>query len=353
MRARTPTPRLVTGCLLGLAVLAMASPAPAQSTEYRLDDSGRWVEESTPAPGSDEAVMARARRFLADGEPGEASSMLTRWIERKKTTEHPLLPEAYLLRGDARVARDAEYQALYDYEKVITAYPGSDHFTTAVNRELEIALLYADGLKLKLFGFRVEDSGELAVELLIRVQERLPDSAAAERAAIALADFYYEGRQMKLAQEAYSLYLENFPGGQHVMHAMSRQIFANVALFKGPQHDASSLLNASEQINRFTTLFPAEAERLSLESLDARIDESQGAQMLETARWYRKRNDPTSERLTLRRLVAKHPQSVSASKALQILEERGWLLAEPAELPAEGEMADDAQAAPTEEDTSP
>jgi hypothetical protein len=110
------------------------------------------------------------------------------------------------------------------------------------------------------------------------------------------------------------------------VRALERRIFANIALFKGPQYDASHLIDAREQIRSFASAFPAEAEESGLnDALLARIDESEAAQMLETSNWYLRRGDGASARFVLERLVRKHPRSLAASRALQILRTRGWM----------------------------
>jgi len=342
--------RCAAPILPALLLALPAPPAAAQATEYRLSDAGEWEAVDAPEPGSDEAIIADARRRLADEDPASAKEILDAWIERNEASDSPWLPEAYLLRGDAILAMDREFDALYDYEAVIRQFPESEAFLEALDRELEIAIRYANGLRIRLLGIRVEDAGELAVELLIRVQERAPRSAAAERAAIELADYYYRTRDMELAQEAYDLYIANYPQGEHLVRALKRRIFANIALFKGPRYDASHLIDAREQIRAFSNAYPAEAEQAGLDdALLARIDESEAAQLLETATWRLGQGDGAGARFLLRRLVRKHPRSLAASRALQILRSRGWLEDDPVVSEAIGDEPAGDGAAPSEE----
>lgn len=313
-------PRLI------LLALFLASPALAQ-TEYRLEADGRWIPVERTNISADEQTIARARTLIADGKPLLALSILDAWIERQDTIENPLMPEALLRRGDAKVASGDEFEALYDYEDIVKEHVGTPQFAVALEREMEISIRYLNGLKKRWFGMRIESATEIGEELLLRVQERLPGSQLAEQACIALADFYYRTRDLKMAAETYDVFLQNYPNSEYRQRAMLRKIYANIAQFKGPAYDASPLLESQQLITRFAKLYPAEAERAGVnDALAARLDESAGAQMLEVGRWYLRRSDPVSARLTLTRLLAKHPQTVAARKTEALFVEKGWPL---------------------------
>lgn len=316
-----------------------APSASAQLNEFELGKGGDWVQTAAPEPGTDEALIAEARRLLAEGKPGAANSLLSPWIKKNRRRNNPWLAEAYLLRGDARTASGREFKALYDYEEVANGFPGTEEFVLALEREFEIGLRYLGGLRKRFLGFRIDDATPLGEELLVRVAERLPKSQLAERVIIELADYYYRVQNMGQAAEAYDIFLTEFPKSEFRQKAMQRRIYANIARFKGPKYDAGGLTEASVLIRQFADLYPAEAEQAGMsDALVARIDESAGAQMLDTAQWYLKRGDPVSARLTLRRLARKHPQTVAASEAFQIMSERAWLedtMPTPPEIPLE------------------
>jgi outer membrane protein assembly factor BamD (BamD/ComL family) len=184
-------------------------------------------------------------------------------------------------------------------------------------------------------GFRLFDATDYAVEIFIRVQERLPGSALAELAAISLADFYYDRREMKLARDAYDLYILNFPSGPNRLKADRRLVFADIARFKGPRYDSSGLLDARVRIRNFERRYPGEAERIGLnDGMVARIDESLAAQLLESARWYLTQKDDPAARVTLTRLLADHPRTFAATEALALAERKGWDIAPRTPAPA-------------------
>lgn len=300
-------------------------PGADGTGEYRLDESGRWIHADAAMISADEATIAEARTLLAGDRPHQAYQILDRWIEANEYTASPLLARAYLLRGDAVLAGGNEYQALYDYEKVITDFPGTPEYARAVERELEIGIRYLHGLRRKFIGMRIAGAADVGEELLVRVQERMPGSALAERAAIELADFYYRNRDLPAASEAYEIFIINHPHSEHATRAYQRRIYANIARFKGPSYDASSLTEAQALIQEYAAIDPVGAQRAGLtDALTSRLEESAATQQLEKANWYLRRGDLVSARFMLQRLVRTHPRTVSADVALQMLEERGW-----------------------------
>lgn len=316
--------RVFPWCAL-IAAGLMTGGASAQ--EFILDPEGEWTVESAAAEGTDEWVMAQAAALIADDKPGEARKLLDPWIEREERTENAWLPRAYRLRGDARVMQNDEYKALYDYEAVIRNFPGSEEYETAVVREMEIAQRYLGGLRRKLWGLiRVEPTRRLGEELMIRVQERLPGSRISEDAAIRLAEHYYNTRDLALAKEMFDIFQRNYPESEHAKDALLGQIYANVAQFKGPQYDASGLIEAELLLDRFVRRYPADALRSGIaEGLGSRIDESRAQQMLETARWYIDRDDAASARFVFTRLLRQHPATNAAQSAMRIMENKGWI----------------------------
>ncbi|MCP3905464.1 MAG: outer membrane protein assembly factor BamD [Planctomycetes bacterium] len=304
--------------LVGVLLMAAAlAPAGLAQESFRLGDDDNWVQEAVPEPGTSAGQIARIRRALASGQHDRAEFLATEFIERNPTD--PLLPEAYLARGDSLRARRDYYDALFDYEYIAQGFPGSEVFVTALERELEIAQLFAGGLRRQMWGMRILNASDEAEELLIRIQERMPGSHLAEEAGMTLADFYFARQRMDLAAEMYALFVENFPRSQRIDKARRRLIFAHLASFKGPEHDAAGLYNARTRILSLQATDPAAAQELGADALLTRIDESDAAKMLETARWYLRTGDPVAAELTVRRLVERYPRSIAARRALRAI----------------------------------
>ncbi len=324
MIPQLPHPRCAVRTAAVLVAL-IATPALGQSKTFELSPSG-WQQVKEAPPGSDQAVVNSAREALAAGDATRALEILDLWIEENETTKKPELAEAYLVRGDAYVADEDEFKALYDYEQVVRDYGGSEFFVRALERELEVAKMYLGGLRKKSLGiFRIDSGIPLAEEIIMRINERLPGSRLAERALMMLADYYYEERDLRMAAETYDVFVALFPRSDQRKKALQRRIYANIAQFKGPNYDASGLIEARFQIMRYQAEFPLDAEQAGMsDALIARLDESGAQELLEESRWYERRGDPPSQRFTLQRLIREHPNSGAAKIAADVLASKQW-----------------------------
>lgn len=319
MTRRTAT-RLATALL---AALLLTPGARAQSQEFELNDEGTWERTAQPEPGTDKAFMARMRRHLVNDEPQVVRRELDEWLDDTTNDGSPLRPQALLLRGDALILLDREFTSLYDYEDIIRNHPQSAEFTEAIERELDIADMYVNGIRLRNFGIRYGDPEPIIREIYIRTGERVPGSRLAERALISLADYYYQERDIDLARDSYDVYLLNFPQGPNAKRARARRIFTDIARFKGPRYDASGLLDARVRVRNFLRRYPETARETGIDgALLTRIDESIAAQLLDSAEWYLTQNDWPSARYTLKRLIDSHPDSAASQEARAMLADR-------------------------------
>ncbi|HWB20573.1 MAG TPA: outer membrane protein assembly factor BamD [Phycisphaerales bacterium] len=303
------------GLLAFLAVALCTLPALAQN-KYKLSETDSWDMTTNLDPASPEGQLAQARISLAAGEAERAQNLASSWIER--FPGHALLPDAYMIRGDALLAQNEEYDALFDYEFVARVYPGSDAFVAANQREFEIGKAYAHGKHRKLFGLRIADASDEAQELLIRVQERLPGSTLAEQAGMELADFYFDRRQMSLAADAYELFIENYPRSSQIEKARRRLIYTHLAQFKGPEYDPTSLYEARTGLMDLQLQNPALAQQVGAEALLVRINESDAEKLLTNVQWYLRRNDYVAADFLLRRILRRYPTSATAIRAAEV-----------------------------------
>lgn len=306
--------------LLAAVLAAMLHGRALAQQEFRLDDRDLWREQDAPPPGSPASIVRQARLVLAKGEAKRAKALMDAFLERFPADV--LRPEALLVRGEARDKLDDEYGALFDYEEVARKYPYSSSFVPALEREYEIAMRYAAGLKRKFWGtFRVVNTEDDAQEILIRIQERLPGSALAEKAGMSLADFYYDRRDMDLAADAYDLFLQNYPRSNLADKARVRLIASYCSGYKGPQFDARGLAEAATKLREMQATEPQLAKQLGAEAILLRIYESEADKRLTTANWYWSIGDPISAEREIRAMVKKYPRSVATLQALRVIDQ--------------------------------
>jgi outer membrane protein assembly factor BamD (BamD/ComL family) len=100
-----------------------------------------------------------------------------------------------------------------------------------------------------------------------------------------------------------------------------RLIYAYIAGFRGPEYDASGLLEARAKLRSLQALQPGLAQQIGASAILGRIEESEAAKFLSTASWYLEVNDPISAEQSIRRLVQRHPTSIATLEALRIVPE--------------------------------
>ena len=287
------------------------------------------MQLAEPDPSTPQGQIQLIRRTLVAGNASKAEKQAKKWI--KDNPGSNLLVQAYMLKADAIAAQGSYYRSLQDYELVILLYPGTEQFRTAIEREYDIAKLFIGGLQRKgqWFGFRLFPADDTGVELLIRVQERLPGSTLGERASIDIGDYYFDKGQMDLASEAYDLFLLNYPNSRQREWATLRLIQASLARYKGPEFDPSGLTDAAQRLREYKRDYPAAAEKIGAGALMVRINESLAKKKLVTARWYEERGLKRGAITMYRNVVTDYPGSAAALEAFEELKERGKLVVDP------------------------
>mgnify|MGYP003336598452 CR=1 FL=1 len=201
-----------------------------------LHDDGALItsqlEQEPCDPADPTGVLTAPQLALANNEPQRALALTENFMEQNPLSA--MRADALLIKGDAELAMDSEWQALFAYEEIARKYATTAVFVPALEREFEVARAYCHGLRKKFFGtFRILDAGDDGQEILIRIQERLPGSELAEKAGMELADYYFRIRDMPLAADAYDLFSQNYPRSRQVVKARLRLIYSYYAQFKG------------------------------------------------------------------------------------------------------------------------
>ena len=315
--------------VLGALCMSVLSGTALAQPTHELDDTGDFVQLAEPDPSTPEGQLQLIRRTLVEGHASRAEDEIEDWIEDNPS--HPQLVEAYLIRGDAKTAQGDYYRSIADYELIAMVYPGTEQFVTALEREYSIAQQYIGGLyrKSSWTGFRLFPADDVGIELMIRIQERMPGSALGERASIVIGDYYFDKGEMEMASEGYDLFLINYPNSRQREWAMLRLIQASLARYKGPQFDPSGLTDAAQRLTEYQKAYPAAAEKIGAQALKVRITESLAEKKLATARWHARRGLERGAITLFRRVIRDYPQSAAAAEAVTELNNRNEPLVDP------------------------
>ena len=318
---------VVCGVMTAVIAPVSADEKPVRGEVYELE--GDWKKLKEPDPKSHAGQLLKIRKLIAANRPTDATAAADVWI--KANPRHALTDEAYLLRGDSKLAALQYHEALFDYEFLVRQFPGSKWFDKALEREFQIARAYAHGTKRMFLGTRSIPAYDDAEELFIRIWERREGSDLAERALFELAEMIYRQGYMRRAVDAYDMSLINYPKSQWGQHAMKKLVQAALASFKGPRYDPTGLVEARRRLLLFQKKFPAAAAQLDAQAILNRVDESMALRSLAVAQWYERNRKWVSARFVYQKLIKddRLRHTASARTAWRRLEEMGYTPASP------------------------
>lgn len=301
-----------------LAGLVLAGPAQARRWAV---EKGEWVETAAPEPGTPEGDLYAAQRAFADGQVKQAQAAVRAWIE--KYPDSPEMPAALFLLAEVERAQGNYHKAFEQYEAVLDQYPGTREWSLALGREYRIAEEYLEGRRRKFLGLPIIDATPDAVEILLRIHERNPESELAQRALLRLADYYFYTHAWLDAEATYQVLLEGYPRGRHRRYALRRSAESAMNRYYGPAFDDTPLLDARARFEAYRDAAGEPAERAKVAAILDDIEAKRAEKALAVARFYR-RTGRKAGALRYYREVIEHwpdaPASLPAREGLQEME---------------------------------
>jgi len=330
--------------LLVLPWLSLASPALwAQQTQpatnptrtWTLTGPNSWTPATQPSPTTqhvDNPLLDRADRLLARRNPDAAHDLVLHWLNRHRSAPDRdrglfLLAESYYRKGDLM-------RSFYQLEELLDLHADSKLFYPALEKQYEIADRYLRGYKNRFLWMPIIGGEDEAIDMLFRIQERVPGSPMAERALLRTADYYYHKGQYDLAADAYAFYARAFPRSPVIPRVKLRQAFAALAQFRGRYYDMTPLIDARAQLEGVQAAFPEMAEQEGIAPIVKRIDASMADKLYWTGNFYRRTNDFRGAAYMFRYLISRYPDSPEAARAQQRLDQLPkWALNDPPPAP--------------------
>lgn len=307
-----------------------ASLTSAEPKAWQLDPSGHWIESRTlptsaPAP---EPLLDRAQRLLDARQYDPAHDILLDWL--KKHPKKPTRARALLMMAELYFALDERVESFYQCDELLDNFPDSKLYFQTLELQYRIADAYLGGYKNKFLWLPVLSMDDVAIEMMFRIQERVPGSPLAERALARSADYYYRSSQFDLAADAYGAFLRMYPRSPSVPRARLRQAYSNFAQFRGPLYDATPLLDARAQFLDIIARDPDLAREEGVQQFIDRIDEQLATKLYLDAGYYERVHQPKAAVFLYRSLIQRYPNSREAKVARDALSRMpAWALSDP------------------------
>lgn len=269
------------------------------------------VPDVTP----DEILLAQG---LIEAKPKKAIKIVNKWIKSHKG--HPAMDEALYTKALAQEARNRPYDALRAYDELTKSYSGSEHFYVSLEKEVEIAERFLEGLKRPtLFGLLWFTAKEDSLEVLENVALRWPGSELAGRALMLRANHYFDNKRFLDAQQAYLLVIDNYKSSPDYQIAFRRCADATYALYGGPLYDATSLAEALTRYRQYSSAFPVSAEQEGVPEIIRRIQSELAQKDYEIADFYQRTHKPVQAQYYWTYIAQTWPDTESAAKSRQQL----------------------------------
>lgn len=331
---------ITTALLIGSGVTL----AQEQLREREVLDPNRdaWVPAPTaPVLG----VLAAARQMIADGDEDDARDLLEDWLDDNPDDQNYY--DGVYLMGEAYFADDKFWQAYEQFNQVADSTAG-DLFFAAVRRSMDVARAFLAGeprIIWKILRLPAQPDG---VDILDRVEERVPGTRTAQEAIKIKADYFFEDGQMRLAQDEYQRLYRDYPDGRYARAALLRSAVAAEASFAGIRFDDTPLIEADERYRTVEDVYPAFAEREAVAERRRGIRRQRADKDLDVARWYQRSRNPEAAAFYYRLVIRDYAGTQAADEARDSLVTLGFAVEMPApEAPATDLPASDG----TENDT--
>ena len=298
--------------LVGTLFAILCWPGSLQAKEWLLEPEGE--REITPAQLSpDRQKLDQAQQVLIGGQPGKASKLIRKWL--KKFPDSPHRAEALYYAGQSYETLGRLYQAFERYEDLLERYADSKYSRLALQAEFAIAQQFLSGTKRPVLGIFKVSADDVGIHILERLPERWPRSVLAERALMALGDYYLRKKQYPEAADFYNQLINSYSSSAFVRRARLQSAKAYMNMFNGVAFDPVPLIEARERLLEYQQLYRGGEEAGEIKAMLERIDTLQAERNYQIGRFYQRTGKKPAARFYYQHVVQRWPSSKWAAKA--------------------------------------
>jgi outer membrane protein assembly factor BamD (BamD/ComL family) len=280
------------------------------------NDSGMPILAGNTAKAIDEgeALYKTAKQADDAGKTGRAIKLYDRMA-----TKYPFAPSAAQARfrqaellenkGDILKSFDA-------YNQFLSRFQGSGLYSTALNRQIAMAQAAADGdVKSSMLGLKTRLSLEKTVEMLGKVRDNAPRSAAASKAQFTIGQLYESKKKSKEAIEAYRKLVADQPESPQAPEALFRVgVILTDEADRGNQNQGNLDL-AREAFNDYLIQYPGHSRNAEAKRRIGKLGTRDLQKSYDIAEFYEKTGKLESAKVYYRDIVKHAPPGPLQSKA--------------------------------------
>ncbi|MES2476653.1 MAG: outer membrane protein assembly factor BamD [Verrucomicrobiota bacterium] len=278
--------------------------------------------------GNNQAAAEEGEKLYQEGKAADDAGKAAKAIKLydKMATRYPFAvsaPKARFRQAELLEQRGEIVKSFEAYDKFLTQFQGSGMYTTALNRQIAMAQSAADGdVKQSMLGLKTRLSLEKTVEMLGKVRDNAPKSAAASRAQYTIGQLNEGKKEYKDAIAAYRLLVRDQPGSKEAPEALYRVgIILTEEADRGNQSQGNLDL-AKEAFNDYLIQYPGRSHEAEAKRKIVQIDSRDIQRSFDIAEFYLKTGKTESAKVYYRDIVKRtahgdlHDKSVARLKEL-------------------------------------
>jgi outer membrane protein assembly factor BamD (BamD/ComL family) len=269
--------------------------------------------------GSDSDVPILAGNTRAASDEGEAlyqeakqadeAGKTSRAIKLydKMASDYPFAPSAAeaRFRQAQLLDQQGEVEDAFDaYDDFLERFPGSPRYGEALKRQASMAQAAAEGdVKSSFLGMKTRLSLDKTVEMLGKVRDHAPKSAAAAKAQFTIGEAYEAKKKYKESIAAFRQLVNDQPGSPLAPEALFKvgQILLENAE-RGNQNQANLDLSR-EAFNDYLIQYPGHSRNAEARKMIARLDSRDLQRSFNVAEFYLKTGEHESAKVYYRDIV--------------------------------------------------
>ncbi len=257
-------------------------------------------------------ALRRAADLVDSGDGRRAFKIL---VDRFKSEPQAAYRDVSLwLAANALVEDGQRIRAFYYLDQLMDEHSDSSLYYAAARKQYEIADSYLRNRSDRMLFFPVRQH-EAALEMLFRVQQRLPGSPLAELALKRSADFYFANGDYDFAEDAYGVFIDRFPRSQAIPTVRLKQAYSNLLQYQGPRYDPTPLLDAATQLRQFRVEYPELARDMAVDERIDWVDEQLAEKLVLESSFFARTGEPAASRRLLAEVIERYPETPQAERA--------------------------------------
>ncbi len=286
-------------------------------------------DPTIPVAGNSQEAVKEGESLYAEAKAADDAGKTSKAIKLydKMATKYPFAPSATQARFRQAELLEKEGDVLksFDaYDEFLTQFQGSGLYTTALNRQIAMAQAAADGdVKQSMLGLKTRLSLDKTVEMLGKVRDNAPQSAAAARAQFTIGQLYENKKEYKKSIEAYRQLVRDQPGCKQAPDALFKVGEILTAEADRGNQNQGNLDLAKEAFNDYLIQYPGDSRNAQARRMIANIESRDLQRSYAIAEFYQKTGKIESAKVYYRDIVKNSSSGELRDKAAARLKELG------------------------------